>query len=360
MPPASCPVRWRSCTRATLEMDGTASAINPATMASAMPISNNVIPRARTPLLASLRGGRRALAAVDGDVVASALRLVGAVGVHVVSVAGLKILVLVPPRVLAQLPDELGGQGGQRVRPVPRLDVVQVHALRDGLEIEPRGLDLRLLEVLEDVEPDRAGDEAQDHQDHHDLDQRHAAAAAESPLSLVLLLHGCPHFGTKLVSCMMGMRMEKTMNATPPPMTTIMIGSSRLVRAPTRTSSCPLFSPMAIMWCTSGGNCPLRLSGAAMLSPSRIASRASSITRASSELWTMFFTMSRAVSSGTPELSNVASVLAKRASASMRISSPKMGSVSCLASHHSRPFGVLSHRRTPQAASGSPTSSPYQ
>src|SRR6266851_4690158 len=70
---------------------------------------------------------------------------------------------------------------------------------------------------------------------------------------------------------------------------------------------------MAIMWCTSGGNCPLRLSGAAMLSPSRIASRASSITRASSELWTMFFTMSSAVSSGTPELSSVASVLAKRA-----------------------------------------------
>src|SRR5713226_8070523 len=117
---------------------------------------------------------------------------------------------------------------------------------------------------------------------------------------------------------------------------------------------------MAIMWCTSGGNCPLRLSGAAMLSPSRIASRASSITRASSELWTMFFTMSSAVSSGTPELSSVASVLAKRASASMRISSPKMGSVSCLASHHSRPFWVLSHRRTPQAASGSPISSPYQ
>src|SRR5712671_5098488 len=241
MPPASCPDFCRSCTRATLEMAGTASAISPATMASAMPISSNVIPRARTPLLASLRGGRRALAAVDGDVVASALRLVRAVGVHVVSVAGLEILVLVPPRGLAQIPDELGGQGGERLRPVPRLDVVQIHALRDGLEIEPRGLDLRVLQVLEDVKPDRAGDEAQDHQDHHDLDQRHAAAAAEPSESFdLLLLHGVPlfHFGTKLVSCMMGMRMEKTMNATPPPITTIMIGSSRLVSAPTRISTC--------------------------------------------------------------------------------------------------------------------------
>ena len=97
-----------------------------------------------------------------------------------------------------------------------------------------------------------------------------------------------------------------------------------------------------------------------MLSPSRMASRASSITRESSELWTMFFTMSSAVSSGTPELSSVASVLAKRPSASMRTSSPKMGSVSCFASHQSRPLGVLSQRRSPQAASGSPTSSAYQ
>src|SRR5205814_4711369 len=51
-------------------------------------------------------------------------------------------------------------------------------------------------------------------------------SAAES---LDVVLHGAPvHFGTKVVSCMMGMRMEKTMKATPPPIATIMTGSSRL------------------------------------------------------------------------------------------------------------------------------------
>src|SRR6267143_6298631 len=238
MPPASCPVRCRSCTRATLEMDGTAIAISPATMASAMPISSNVIPRARTPLLASLRGGRGALAAVDGDVVASALRLVGAVGVHVVAVAGPQVLVIDAPRVLAYFLEELRRQRTEVVRPVPGLDVVAVDAVRDALQVEPRRLDLRVLEGREDVVANHSGDHAEDHQHHHDLDQRHSAAAAESSERLVLLLHGCPHFGTKVVSCMMGMRMEKTMNATPPPITTIMIGSRRLVSAPTRISTC--------------------------------------------------------------------------------------------------------------------------
>src|SRR5437879_4716321 len=50
--------------------------------------------------------------------------------------------------------------------------------------------------------------------------------------------HGLAHFGTNVLSCMIGMRIEKTMNATPPPMATIITGSSSEVSAETRISTC--------------------------------------------------------------------------------------------------------------------------
>src|SRR5438128_1614726 len=130
MPPASCPLFCRSCTRATLEMAGTARARSPAAIASAMPISISVMPRARTLLLRSLRrGGGDALAAVHGDVVAAALRLVGPVRVHVVAVPGLEVLVVHLPGVLVDLPHVLGHQLLQAVGPGPGLDVIKVHAV---------------------------------------------------------------------------------------------------------------------------------------------------------------------------------------------------------------------------------------
>ena len=46
------------------------------------------------------------------------------------------------------------------------------------------------------------------------------------------------YFGTKVLSCMIGIRMEKTMKATPPPMATIITGSSSEVSAETRISTC--------------------------------------------------------------------------------------------------------------------------
>ena len=51
-------------------------------------------------------------------------------------------------------------------------------------------------------------------------------------------LHALSYFGTKVLSCMIGIRMEKTMNATPPPIATIITGSSSEVSAPTRISTC--------------------------------------------------------------------------------------------------------------------------
>src|SRR5947209_2886315 len=252
-------------------MAGIAMASRPAAIAMAMPISINVMPRARIGSFLLGGGAPRRFTAVDGDVVGAALRLVRTVRIDVVSLAGADERVVAAPGILVDLAHELGHQLLQAVWPVARLDVIEVDAVRDRLQVELRRFDLRLAELAEDVVADGARDEAEDDEHDHDLDERHAAGAA----------------------------------------------------------------------CTRGGNWPLRLSGAAMLSPSRMASRASSMTLARMELLTMFLTMSSAVRSGTPEESSVASVLAKRASASMRTTSPKMGARSLVRSHQLRPFSVL-------------------
>ena len=136
------------------------------------------------------------------------------------------------------LADELGHQLRQAIGPVARLHVIQVDAVRDRLQVELGGLDLRLLKLAEDVVADGARDEAEDDEHDHDFDERHAARAAESAQSFDAVLHGVLYWGTKVLSCMMGIRMEKTMKATPPPIITIMTGSSRLVIAETRISTC--------------------------------------------------------------------------------------------------------------------------
>src|SRR5689334_10797607 len=173
-------------------MAGIAMASRPAAIAMAMPISINVMPRVRTVcsglrpspakpappgsflLRRSAPGG---FAAVDGDVVGAALRLVGAVGVDVVSLAGADERVVAAPGVLVDLADELGDQLLQRVGPLAGLDMVEVDAVGERLQVELGGLDLRFLELTEDAVADGAGDEAEDHQHDHDLDERHAASS---------------------------------------------------------------------------------------------------------------------------------------------------------------------------------------
>src|SRR3954463_10980444 len=161
MPPASWPLRCRSWARVTADKAGRAMAsISPAT-ARATPISISVIPLWRRPRIRSLLPRRRrpgGIAAVDGDVVAAALRLVGPIGVDVESFARPDVGVLAAPGILVQILDVLGRQLLQRLRPLPRLHVVEVHPVRDRLQVERGGAHLRFLELIEDVVADGPGD----------------------------------------------------------------------------------------------------------------------------------------------------------------------------------------------------------
>jgi hypothetical protein len=98
------------------------------------------------------------------------------------------------------------------------------------------------------------------------------------------------------------------------------------------------------MWTIIDGNWPERLSGAAIDSPSRIASRASSTTFSSTVLLRTFFTISSAVSTGTPADSIVASVRAKRATEMKRTSGPISHSFSFKRSISARPRGLRTQR----------------
>src|SRR5207237_6225423 len=104
------------CARVTFEMAGIAMARRPAAIAMAMPISISVMPRARIGSLLLGSGARGRLAAVDRDVVATALGLVRSVGIDVVSVAGAGERVVAAPGVLVDLAHELGHQRLQALR----------------------------------------------------------------------------------------------------------------------------------------------------------------------------------------------------------------------------------------------------
>ena len=99
------------------------------------------------------------------------------------------------------------------------------------------------------------------------------------------------------------------------------------------------------MCVTSGGKTPLFFSGGAICWPSVMLSRASSRALRITAFPTTALTMSSAVSTGTPLLSSVASVRAKRLTASLRTSFPTMGRRRTVASHWARPFSVASQRR---------------
>ena len=98
--------------------------------------------------------------------------------------------------------------------------------------------------------------------------------------------------------------------------------------------------------CTiSDGNWPERLSGVAIDSPSRMASRASSTTFSSTVLLRTFLVISSAASTGTPAASMVASVRANRATPTKRTSGPMSGSFSRTRSTTARPLGFRDQRR---------------
>src|SRR5438132_1549499 len=171
MAPASWPLFCRNCARVTADMAGIATAsMRPATH-RATPISISVMPRS----MCLFAGSGRALPAVNGDVVAAALGFVGSIGVDVVAFAGADVGVVGPPRILVQVLDVFRYQLLETVGPLAGLDVVEVDAVRDRLQIQRRRPDLRLFQLVEDVVADGAGDEAEDDQHDHDLDQRHAA-----------------------------------------------------------------------------------------------------------------------------------------------------------------------------------------
>ena len=130
---------------------------------------------------------------------------------------------------------------------------------------------------------------------------------------------------TKSFIWMSGIRIENAMKPTAPPMTTIISGSSRLVSACTwsrpasrrrwrrsRASARAARSSRRPRSCASrsAGICPLRLSGSAMLSPSRIElDRLLDHLLEAARCRARSCTMSIALSSGTPAESSVASVL---------------------------------------------------
>jgi hypothetical protein len=65
-----------------------------------------------------------------------------------------------------------------------------------------------------------------------------AVARQPGPACIRYMSPNFRHLGTNVLSCMIGIRIEKTMKATPPPMATIMIGSSSEVSAVMRISVC--------------------------------------------------------------------------------------------------------------------------
>lgn len=98
------------------------------------------------------------------------------------------------------------------------------------------------------------------------------------------------------------------------------------------------------MCVTIGGKRPLRRSGSAIVSPSRIDPAASATTASRQALPRTLRTISIAFSSGTPLASSVESVFAKREIASIERSFPKMGRRSRRVSHFMRPSFVFTQR----------------
>ena len=102
------------------------------------------------------------------------------------------------------------------------------------------------------------------------------------------------------------------------------------------------------MWTIIEGNCFERFSGAAIDSPSRMASRASSTTFSSTTLFKTRLTISSAVSTGTP----AASIVEKRArearDGDVAREGPEQRQRSLSPSTVSRPLGLATQRRKAQ------------
>src|SRR6266850_148470 len=228
------------------------------------------------------------------------------------------------------------GVGGDvlllEVRPVPVRRAGALHeraeplrGVRIGADVEPVGvqraaedLDLRaggrllgLADVPEQPGSDQAHQQAQDDDDDEQLHQGEAGLAAQPP----------PHSGISLIE-KIASSIATTMNATMTPMLRMMIGSSipttRFISVRTSvskvsavfnniSSSRPVSSPTRTMCTASAGNAVCSFMPAAMVPP-------------------RLPTTAMAPSTGTPLLSIVPSVRAKRAVSTLSVSPPIRGS----------------------------------
>ncbi len=105
-------------------------------------------------------------------------------------------------------------------------------------------------------------------------------------------------------------------------------------------SSAPVCSPTEIIWVTMGGNTPEILSGSARVLPSVTAARHWSTAFSTTLLPAVAAVMRRPSRIGTPDCTSVPSVRVKRATATFRMSGPKIGTLSTRASMVDLPFSV--------------------
>src|SRR5512143_775409 len=223
MAPASSPAAERALAPVTPWRAGTEAAASTAITATTMTSSMSVYP-----LAPGLR--RRMVSLVDdvGVLGVSARLAVAPVALDVegvgVELPGIEVDVLVAPGILHvlalagldQLREPLLGGGV-----APLLQLVEVEAVLDGVQVGLGLLHLGVGESAHHVHGDRGGDQAEDHHHHHDLDERHAAFRSAAP---GVAAHVQPP--ARVLIWRMGMRMEKTTKATIAPMKTIITGSS--------------------------------------------------------------------------------------------------------------------------------------
>ena len=102
-----------------------------------------------------------------------------------------------------------------------------------------------------------------------------------------------------------------------------------------------MVSPTLIIWHTMGGNTPLAASGSVSVFPSLMVWREARTAFSTTLLPAVLPVMNKASRTGTPDESRVLSVRVKRATAALRMMSPKIGSLSIRPSIANRPFSVL-------------------
>ena len=115
-------------------------------------------------------------------------------------------------------------------------DLVEIHSLCDFIGLEPGSLDLCIVQLTHDPHGDRSGQDAQNSNDDHDLDQGHSSASV-----LAFPCFSARHIDLAYLMnwfiCRMGVRTAMTTVKMTPPINRIRKGSRRLVIVLTLTST---------------------------------------------------------------------------------------------------------------------------